>query len=284
MLKINRKKISISLWAALILVSFSDNGISKTINEKIVNGSIKEITGSQLQNVQISTDHMTRITCSKSKISRPVISSDTGLKIMKGGNNDYFLKLPTVLIDGSSGIQSHNYDERHRDIFVYCGKEVFTLKLIPNVKEGPITIILNDSNISSAAYSTESSDPYKKQTIDLILSTYKEVIPTGYRVVKHNISKLSKNKVQDLLINSFDNNNFKIIGNMTLSKRLSYIGDYFIVEDWLVDVGIMGNDKVSLDEKMFASYFKNYRVIALTVRDFSRFIPTGRLLAIKVKN
>lgn len=245
--------------------------------------NIFEVTGPDLHEIKIPLHNITRIACFDGIISKPIFSSEKVLQVSKGNNNDYFLKISVITIDGENGLRQ-SYDDRPRDLFVSCSDEVFSLKLTPDDSLNATTIILKPSKSYNLKEKTFEEN-YDEKILDLIKSAYFELVPNGYKVKTFDSKLLSLEDFESIKLNSSKNSNYKVIGNFFLTKRLSYIGSEFIVEDWLIINNAPFNSddfrEVHLKEKYFYTYFKDYRAISLTVQKLNKYVPNGRLIAVR---
>lgn len=220
------------------------------------------VEGEGLHRVNISLKDLNRITCN-GNISDPIYSKDKEIEIVRGGDNDLFIKIsPLQLTTGNkTEIKFNTYP---RELYVECNKMMYNISLLPQEDLKSQTIVLKNSFADkSKAISFEKATTYEKTVVnELIKAAYKEEAPSGYTVKQGGI----KHKFNEL--------------DMTL--RYSYVGHTFVVEDWEIVSKL--NNPIELEENTFIPLLKKPRAISLTVPKFSQAGEKGRLLVVRLND
>ncbi len=166
------------------------------------------------QAVVISLKDVSRIVCF-TDISRVIYSKEKNLEIKTVGKNAFVKNLPKEYSDPLTGLVSHDYDSRPKEVYVVCGENTFSLLLIP--KDIPANTIYLKSPYfgKEKAINYEKSNDYENMILKLIKSAYFEDIPEGYEI--EDIDKL-----------------FKEYQEIRLLHRRNYKGMIFEVQEYIV--------------------------------------------------
>ena len=265
----SNKKFSIEhilILFAVILVCLSLILSSyKTANASESNQNIRVVEKNSNETIDVHANKLTRITCSEGRILKPIFSNEKNLETFPGNNNDYYIK-NTVLeeFDEEENKMIEHYDNRVKEIFVTCGNQVFSFQIKPTKYSKTNLIMLkNDQNESSTTANTGEKPDYDEEIRRLIKSVYFEKVPYGYKVNK---------KIERFYA-----------GDFMFTKRLEYIGQNFIIEDYLVANPYALQHEIALNPKDFADVFKDYRAITFSSNKLDRYMTKVRLIAVKKK-